>query len=82
MESERAIYRAQLEASGKPANVIDKIIEGKLGGFYSQAVLPDQASIRDPKMTVADVLSAATKALGAPITVTRFARLKVGEAAQ
>jgi len=82
VESERAIYRAQMESSGKPANVIDKIVEGKLGGFYSQVVLPDQASIRDPKMTVADVLSAATKALGAPITVTRFARLKVGEAAQ
>jgi elongation factor Ts len=82
VESERSIYRAQMESSGKPANVIDRIIEGKLGGFYSQVVLPDQASIRDPKMTVADVLSAATKALGAPITVTRFARLKVGEAAQ
>jgi len=82
VERERAIYRAQMESSRKPANVIDKIVEGKLGGFYSQVVLPDQASIRDPKMTVADVLSAATKALGAPITVTRFARLKVGEAAQ
>jgi elongation factor Ts len=82
VESERSIYRAQMESSGKPANVIDKIIEGKLGGFYSQVVLPDQPSIRDPKMTVADVLSAATKALGAPIAVTRFARLKVGEAAQ
>ncbi len=82
VEGERGIYRAQMESSGKPASVIDKIVEGKLGGFYSQVVLPDQASIRDPKMTVADVLSAATKALGAPITVTRFARLKVGEAAQ
>jgi elongation factor Ts len=82
VESERAIYRAQMESSGKPANVIDKIVEGKLGGFYSQVVLPDQASIRDPKMTVAEVLSVAAKALGAPITVTRFARLKVGEAAQ
>jgi elongation factor Ts len=82
VEGERAIYRAQMESSGKPANVIDKIVEGKLGGFYSQVVLPDQPSIRDPKMTVADVLSAATKALGTTITVTRFARLKVGEAAQ
>jgi elongation factor Ts len=71
-----------MESSGKPANVIDKIVEGKLGGFYSQVVLPDQASIRDPKMTVAEVLSVAAKALGAPITVTRFARLKVGETAQ
>jgi elongation factor Ts len=82
VENEKAIYRAQLESSGKPASVIERIVEGKLGGFYSQVVLPDQPSIRDPKMTVADVLDAATKALGAAITVTRFARLKVGEAAQ
>jgi elongation factor Ts len=79
LEKERSIYRAQMESSGKPANVIDKIVDGKLGAFYSQVVLPDQASIRDPKMTVADVVAAATKALGAPITITRFARLKVGE---
>ena len=70
-----------MEGSGKPPQVIDKIVEGKLGSFYAQVVLPDQASIRDPKMTVADVLAAATKTLGAPVTVTRFARLKVGEAA-
>ena len=68
-----------MENSGKPANVIDKIVEGKLGSFYAQVVLPDQASIRDPKTTVADVLAAASKALGATVTVTRFARLKVGE---
>jgi elongation factor Ts len=81
LEKERAIYRAQMEGSGKPAAVIDKIIEGKLGSYYQQVVLPDQASIRDPKMTVADVLASATKALGVPVTVNRFARLKVGEAA-
>ena len=68
-----------MENSGKPANVIDKIVEGKLGSFYAQVVLPDQPSIRDPKMTVADVIAAANKALGAPVAVTRFARLKVGE---
>ena len=51
LEKEKAIYRAQMENSGKPANVIDKIVEGKLGSFYEQVVLPDQASIRDPKMT-------------------------------
>jgi elongation factor Ts len=79
LEKERAIYRAQMESSGKPAHVIDKIVDGKLGSYYAQVVLPDQASIRDPKTTVADVIAAATKALGAPVTVTRFARLKVGE---
>ena len=74
LDKEREIYRAQMENSGKPANVIDKIVEGKLGSYYSQVVLPDQPSIRDPKMTVADVLAAAGKTLGAQIGVTRFAR--------
>jgi elongation factor Ts len=79
LEKEKAIYRAQMENSGKPANVLDKIIEGKLGSFYSQVVLPDQPSIRDPKMTVKDVIAAANKTLGAQVAVNRFARLKVGE---
>jgi elongation factor Ts len=81
LEKERAIYRAQMEQSGKPPAVIEKIVEGKLGSFYAQVVLVDQASIRDPKMTVADVIAAAAKALGTSITVTRFARLKIGETA-
>jgi elongation factor Ts len=80
LEKERAIYRAQMENSGKPANVIDKIVEGKLGTFYKQFVLPDQESIFDSKQTVADRIAAAAKTLGAPITVNRFVRLKVGEA--
>jgi len=79
LEKEKSIYRAQMENSGKPANVIDKIVEGKLGSFYKQVVLPDQESIRDPKTTVKDVVAQASKALGAAVTVTRFARLKVGE---
>src|SRR5205814_515526 len=82
IEKERSIYRAQMENSGKPANVIDKIVDGKLGSFYKQVVLTDQESIRDPKMSVKDVLAAAGRTLGAPLTVTRFVRLKVGEAAQ
>ena len=79
LEKEKSIYRAQMEQSGKPANVIDRIVEGKLASFYAQVVLPDQESIRDPKMTVNEVIAATAKTLGAPITVTRFARLKVGE---
>lgn len=81
LEKERSIYRAQMENSGKPANVIDKIVDGKLGSFYSQTVLVDQPSIRDPKQSVADVIAAANKALGATVHVSRFARLKVGESA-
>jgi elongation factor Ts len=79
LEKEKSIYRAQMENAGKPANVLEKIIEGKLGSFYSQVVLPDQPSIRDPKQSVKDVLGAANKTLGATVTVNRFARLKVGE---
>lgn len=81
LEKEKAIYRAQMENSGKPANVIDKIVEGKLGSYYTQVVLPDQPSIRDPKMTVAQVIAAANKTLGTDVSVSRFVRLKVGEGA-
>ena len=79
LEKEKSIYRAQMESSGKPANVLDKIVEGKLGSFYQQVVLVDQPSIRDPKIPVKDVLAAANKTLTATVSVSRFARLKVGE---
>jgi len=79
LEKEKSIYRAQMENSGKPANVIEKIVEGKLGAFFSQVVLPDQESIFDSKMKAKDRLAAANKALGASVSVTRFVRLKVGE---
>ena len=81
LEKEKSIYRAQMENSGKPANVLEKIVEGKLGSFYKQTVLTDQEYNRDPKMSVKDVLAAANKTMGAQVSVTRFARLKVGEAA-
>ena len=83
LEKEKAIYRAQMEHSGKPANVLEKIIEGKLGSFYKQTVLPDQESIRDTtgKTFVKDVIATANKTLAAQLSVTRFVRMKVGEAA-
>ena len=80
LEHERGIYRAQLEGSGKPVQVIDKIVEGKLGSFYEQTVLLDQPSIRDPKTTVGQLVTAAIAKLGENITVSRFARFKIGEA--
>lgn len=78
LERERDIYRAQMAESGKPAQVIEKIIEGKLGAFYEQTVLVDQASIRDPKTTVTQLLQAAIAKLGENISVARFVRFKVG----
>ena len=79
IEREKSVYRGQMENSGKPAPVIEKIIEGKLGSFYEQVCLVDQPSIRDPKQTVGAMLQAAIAKLGENISVARFIRFKVGE---
>jgi elongation factor Ts len=79
IEKEKAIYRAQMENSGKPANVLDKIIEGKLGSFYSQFVLLDQPSIRDGNVTISQVVAQATAKTGENIQISRFTRYRVGE---
>ena len=79
LDHERGIYRAQMENSGKPPQVIDKIVEGKLGSFYEQAVLVDQPSIRDPKQTVSQMVQGAIAKLGENIGIARFVRFKVGE---
>jgi len=82
LEREKEIYRAQFADSGKPANVIEKIIEGKLGSYYAQACLLEQPSVRDPNVTIEQMLQAATAKTGENITVTRFARFKLGELAE
>ena len=79
IEKEKAIYRAQMESSGKPANVLDKIVEGKLGSFYSQFVLLDQPSIRDPNVSVSQIVAQASAKTGENIQVSRFVRFRVGE---
>jgi len=79
LERERGIYRAQMEGSGKPPQVVEKIIEGKLGSFYEQVVLLDQPSIRDPKQTVDQMLQATIAKLGENIGIARFVRYRVGE---
>ena len=78
VEKETRIYRAQLEDSGKPAHVLDKIIEGKLGSFYSQFVLLDQPSIRDTAVTVSQLVAQTSAKTGENITIGRFARYRVG----
>jgi elongation factor Ts len=79
LERERSVYRAQMENSGKPPAVIEKIIEGKLGSFYEQVCLVDQPSIRDPKLTVGAMLQAVIAKLGENIGIARFVRFKLGE---
>jgi len=79
IEKEKAIYRAQMENTGKPAHVLDKIIEGKLGSFYSQFVLLDQPSIRDGNVVVTQLVAEASAKTGENIQVKRFVRFRVGE---
>ena len=79
IEKEKSIYRAQMENTGKPAHVLDKIIEGKLGSFYEQFVLLEQKSIRDPNVTVAQLVAQASAKTGENIQISRFVRYRVGE---
>src|SRR5712691_7213131 len=71
LDKEREIYRAQFAQAGKPPNVIDKIVEGKLDSYYSQVVLLDQPFIRDPAVKVSQIVAEATAKMGENITVGR-----------
>ncbi|MBE3134961.1 MAG: translation elongation factor Ts [Acidobacteria bacterium] len=79
IEAEKAIFRAQFEGSGKPPQVIDKIVEGKLGSFFERVVLVDQPSIRDGAVKVSQLIASAVAKTGENVTVSRFARYKLGE---
>jgi elongation factor Ts len=79
IEKEKAIYRGQMENTGKPAHVLDKIVDGKLGSFYEQFVLLEQKSIRDPNVTVSQLVAHASAKTGENIQISRFVRYRVGE---
>jgi len=79
-ERERAIYRAQTAQSGKPAAVIERIVEGKLEKFYSETCLLEQPFIREPGKTVDQIVKEVVARTGENIVVRRFARFQVGEA--
>src|SRR3954470_16695625 len=81
LERERGIYRGQMEGQNKPPAVIEKIVEGKLNSFYEQICLLDQPSIRDPKLTIGQIVQAAIAKMGENIAVPRFVRFKLGESA-
>jgi elongation factor Ts len=82
IEQEKAIYRAQFEGSGKPPQVIEKIVEGKIGSYYTQAVLLDQPSVRDQNVTIGEMVTQAIAKTGENISVARFSRFKLGESAE
>ncbi|MBV8207068.1 MAG: translation elongation factor Ts [Acidobacteria bacterium] len=79
-EREKEIYRAQAAQTGKPANVIEKIVEGKMGKFYEEVCLYEQPFIKDQTISVAQLIAAKIGKLGENISVRRFARFKVGDA--
>lgn len=79
VERERGIYREQMKDSGKPANVLDKIIDGKMKKFYSQLCLMEQEYIRDPKIIIKDIIKEKMQKIGENISVSRFVRYKIGK---
>ena len=81
LDKEKEIYRQQALESGKPEKVVDKIVEGKIERFYSEACLLEQAFIKDPDKKVSDVVNESVGRLGENIQIRRFSRYHLGEAA-
>ncbi|MBX7247683.1 MAG: translation elongation factor Ts [Caulobacteraceae bacterium] len=79
VERERSIFSEQARASGKPEQVIEKMIEGRIRKFYEEVVLTKQAFVMNPDQTIEALVEATGKELGAPIKVTGFSRLALGE---
>ena len=82
VDKEKEIYRGQMAKENKPANVLEKIIEGKLGSFYTQFVLVDQPFIRDDKVTIGQLVAQASAKTGENIQISRFVRFRVGETSE
>jgi elongation factor Ts len=82
LEKERSIYRQQALEQGKPAQIVDRIVEGKMERFYSEVCLLEQAFIKDPDKKVSDIVADAVARLGENIQVRRFARFHLGDGVQ
>jgi len=81
IEAEKDIYRKQAEASGKPAAVIEKMVDGRIAKYYEEVCLLDQPFIKDDKKKISDLVKEAIVATGENISVRRFARFQLGEEA-
>jgi elongation factor Ts len=79
LDREKDVYRAQAAATGKPAPVVEKIVEGKMSKFYEEVCLLDQPFIKDQTVAIKDMIATKVGKLGENITVRRFARFKVGD---
>ena len=76
---EREVQRARALAEGKPEQIVDKIVEGRMGKFYEEVVLLEQPFVKDPSVSVQELITGAIAKLGENITVGRIARFKIGE---
>jgi elongation factor Ts len=79
VERERGVYREQMRESGKPEHIWDKIVEGKLDKFYQESTLLEQPFVKNPDITVGDLVTQASARTGENIVVRRFARFALGE---
>jgi elongation factor Ts len=79
IQQERGIYASQAAGTGKPEQVINKIVEGRLEKFYTEVCLYDQAWVRDPNRTIKDLIGEYVGKLGEKIEVRRFVRFQLGE---
>ncbi|UCD83756.1 MAG: translation elongation factor Ts [Deltaproteobacteria bacterium] len=79
LEKEKEIYRAEAKGKGKPENVMEKIVEGKMEKFYSEACLMDQPFIKDTELTINQLLNEMIGKLKENITISRFVRYQLGE---
>jgi len=79
LEREKAIYREQVKESGKPENVVEKIVEGKMKKFYSDVCLLEQEYIKDPKIIVKDLVKNLIATIGENVTVGKFTRYQIGK---
>jgi elongation factor Ts len=80
IEREKDIYRAQAAATGKPPNIIEKMLAGKMEKFYEEVCLLEQPFIKDQTISISQLIAAKIGKLGENIAVRRFARFKVGDA--
>jgi elongation factor Ts len=79
VQRERAIYMAQAKESGKPENILEKMVDGKMRKFYEEAVLLDQAYVKEPDKTIQDYLNELVAKIGEKIIIRRFSRYQLGE---
>lgn len=79
LDKEREIYRVQALNEGKPEKIVDKMVEGRIQKYYKENCLVEQVWVKNPDYTITKFLQEKSKAVGSPITITRFARFEKGE---